>query len=71
MSPVNTTIAGGPVRLRMLTEDDLPMTLAWRNRDEVRQWFRQSAVIDLAKHTAWFRQLQLADDALVDRKSVV
>ncbi len=49
----------------MLTEDDLPMTLAWRNRDEVRKWFRQSAVIDLALHTAWFRQLQLADDALV------
>ncbi len=65
MSQMNTTIAGGQVRLRLLTEDDLPMTLAWRNRDEVRRWFRQSAAIDLAKHTAWFRQLQLADDALV------
>ncbi len=65
MNQVNTTIAGGLVRLRMLAEDDLPMTLAWRNRDEVRQWFRQSAVIDLAKHTAWFREQQLTDDALI------
>ena len=60
-----TAIAGGLVRLRLLNQDDLPMTLAWRNRDEVRRWFRQSAVIDMAQHTAWFHQQQLTDDALM------
>lgn len=59
------TIAGGLVRLRLLAIDDLPMTLAWRNRDEVRRWFRNSALVDMAQHTAWFHQQQLTDDALM------
>lgn len=65
MKPANTTITGGSVRLRMLTADDLPMTLAWRNRDDVRRWFRQSAEIDIATHVAWFEEQQLVDDVLV------
>ncbi len=65
MKPTNTTIAGGPVRLRMLTADDLPMTLAWRNREDVRRWFRQSTEIDMATHVAWFEEQQLVDDVLV------
>lgn len=59
------TLAGGLVRLRLLAIDDLPMTLAWRNRDEVRRWFRNSVVVDVEQHTAWFHQQQLTDDALM------
>lgn len=58
-------IQADQVSLRLLTEDDLPMTLAWRNRDDVRRWFRQSDQIDLADHQKWFRAHQLVDDALM------
>lgn len=44
------------VRLRLLEEADLPLTLAWRNRDDVRQWFFSSAVIDLDQHRAWYHR---------------
>ena len=27
------------LRLRLLEERDLPLTLAWRNQDQVRRWF--------------------------------
>ncbi len=53
------------VRLRLLTDDDLPMTLAWRNRDDVRRWFKLSDVISDDAHRAWFTKHQLSDDALM------
>jgi RimJ/RimL family protein N-acetyltransferase len=58
-------IQANQVKLRLLAEDDLPMTLAWRNRDDVRRWFRQSELIDFADHQKWFRAHQLVDDALM------
>ncbi len=62
---MSTEIRASRVRLRLLTEDDLDMTLAWRNRDEVRRWFRQSDVLSAQSHRAWFQQHQLVDDALM------
>lgn len=59
------TIHADRVRLRLLTADDLGMTLAWRNRDDVRRWFKQSELIDMALHTSWFEAHQLRDDALM------
>jgi RimJ/RimL family protein N-acetyltransferase len=53
------------VRLRLLTEDDLEMTLAWRNRDDVRRWFKQSDIISMESHRAWFTQHQLVDDSIM------
>ncbi len=53
------------VHLRLLAEDDLEMTLAWRNRDDVRRWFKQSDVISLENHRAWFNKHQLVDDAFM------
>ena len=61
----STAINASKVHLRLLTEDDLEMTLAWRNRDEVRRWFKHSDVVTLENHRAWFRQHQLVDDALM------
>jgi diamine N-acetyltransferase len=40
--------------LRPLGLDDLPLTLAWRNRDEARIWFKNSAIISTEMHHAWF-----------------
>ncbi len=54
MKAVLDTIDGGTVRLRLLTAADLPMTLAWRNRDEVRCWFKYDAVLTSAQHREWF-----------------
>lgn len=53
------------VSLRLLTRDDLPMTLEWRNRDDVRRWFLSSDVLSLEQHQAWFDKLQAGDDALM------
>jgi len=47
-------IDGGAVRLRLLTAADLPMTLAWRNRDEVRRWFKFNEVLPPLQHRQWF-----------------
>ena len=61
----STAINASKVHLRLLTEDDLEMTLAWRNRDEVRRCFKHSDLVTLENHRAWFRQHQLVDDALM------
>lgn len=61
MRPIQTE----RVRLRLLEAEDLDMTLAWRNRDEVRRWFKHSDVISPEAHRAWFESLQQTDDALM------
>jgi len=40
--------------LRPLRLQDLPVTLAWRNRPEMRKCFRTTAVIHLDDHKDWF-----------------
>lgn len=44
------------VRLRLLEERDLPMTLAWRNQDHIRQWFVHSSVLTWEQHHTWCQQ---------------
>lgn len=53
------------VRLRLLAESDLDMTMAWRNRDDVRVWFKQSQPIAPARHRAWFAEYLARDDDFV------
>jgi diamine N-acetyltransferase len=52
----------GTVQLRPIAESDLEMTLGWRNRDEARVWFNNSALITLDQHRAWFAQYSSKDD---------
>lgn len=54
-----------PVRLRPLREEDLPLTLEWRNRPEIRRWFKSADVISFEKHLAWFHALQKRSDDFV------
>lgn len=42
--------------LRLLRENDLPLTLAWRNHDDSRIWFKQSDALTLEQHARWFDQ---------------
>ncbi len=53
------------VRLRPLTAEDLPMTLAWRNQDAVRKWFFHSDIISPEQHRAWFESYCERDDDFV------
>ena len=46
-------LVNGRVRLRLLEEADLPMTLAWRNQDHIRKWFFHSDVITPEQHRRW------------------
>lgn len=43
------------ITLVPLAEAHLPMTLEWRNRPEVRRWFKHSAEISPEDHRAWFK----------------
>jgi RimJ/RimL family protein N-acetyltransferase len=47
---------GSRVRLRRLAERDLPLTLAWRNDDRSRQWFKDSTPLQPEGHREWFRR---------------
>jgi RimJ/RimL family protein N-acetyltransferase len=60
---VLSPIVDGDAELRMLTADDLPLTLAWRNHPDSRRWFHSTAPIAPDDHAAWFsRYLNRADD---------
>jgi len=58
-------IVGERVRLRLLTEADLPMTLAWRNQDHIRRWFLNPDPIVPDEHRAWFDRYAGRDDDFV------
>jgi diamine N-acetyltransferase len=52
----------GPIRLRLLEEADLPLTLSWRNQEHIRRWFFYSDVVTPEQHLAWFKQYNPRDD---------
>ncbi len=58
-------LVSGRVRLRLIEEADLPMTLAWRNQDHIRKWFFYSDVITPDQHRRWFEQYRHRDDDFV------
>ena len=58
-------LEGERVRLRPLSVDDLPMTLAWRNQDGIRERFFQSDLIAPEQHRAWFESYRARDDDFV------
>lgn len=50
------------VRLELIREADLSATLAWRNRDEARIWFKTSDVLSFDQHYSWFKRYQEKDN---------
>lgn len=63
MKPAHEPYVHGRIRLRLLAEDDLPLTLAWRNRDGVREQFKNSDVLAFEQHRGWFvRYTEKSDD---------
>lgn len=58
-------VEAGPVRLRLLQEVDLPLTLAWRNQPDIRRWFFHSDINSPEQHARWFQQYLERDDDYV------
>jgi RimJ/RimL family protein N-acetyltransferase len=50
---MSRTGADDPLAVRLATQADAPMLLAWRNDPEVRGWSRSSDPIDPATHAQW------------------
>ena len=40
--------------LQQIQPEHLPLTMAWRNRDDVRCWFNYSGLITVEQHQAWY-----------------
>jgi len=60
--PVLLPYQSEAMTLRPIGAADLPDTLAWRNRDEARVWFKSSARLTMEQHQAWFQAYLLRDD---------
>lgn len=55
----------GNIRLRPLREADLPVTRAWRNHPDSREWFLSTALVTEEGHEGWYRgYLGRTDDAV-------
>lgn len=55
----------GPVRLRLLQESDLQLTLRWRNQEHIRRWFFHSEELTPEQHWRWYEQYRDRDDDFV------
>ena len=51
--------------LRLLKRKDLPLTLSWRNQDNIRKWFLNSKTISEDVHNSWFKQYKRLDNDFV------
>jgi len=58
-------LVGGGLCLRLLRSDDLPMTLVWRNREDIRVQFIHSDVITWEQHLAWWEQYRAKSNDFV------
>jgi len=58
-----TPLVRDRVRVRLLEESDLPLTLDWRNDN--RRWFFSTDVISADQHRRWFEQYRERDDDFV------
>lgn len=58
-------LVGDAFCLRLLCSEDLPMTLAWRNREDIRVQFIHSDIITWEQHLAWWEEYQAKDNDFV------
>jgi RimJ/RimL family protein N-acetyltransferase len=49
----------------LLQEADLPLTLGWRNQDDIRKWFFHPEFISPEQHLRWFGEYRERDDDFV------
>jgi diamine N-acetyltransferase len=65
MKRVIPPVCNSQVALRLVEDRDLPLTLAWRNRDEARKNFKNSEIISPDQHLSWFKRYLARDDDFV------
>lgn len=65
MKHAHEPYAHGRIRLRLLSEADLPVTLEWRNRDGAREQFKNSGLLAYEQHHGWFVRYSEKPDDLV------
>lgn len=58
-------LVGQRVRLRLLEEADLPMTLAWRNQEHIRVWFVHADPLTWEQHKNWCTQYFQRDNDFI------
>jgi len=58
-------LVGDRIVLRLLEQNDLPLTLLWRNQDTIRKWFINTDVIQEEKHLAWFERYTKLDNDFI------
>lgn len=58
-------LVGDSFCLRLLLAEDLPMTLAWRNRKDIRVQFIHSNIITWEQHLAWWEEYKAKDNDFV------
>jgi len=56
---------GNSIRLRLLEREDLPLTMAWRNKDRCRASFKTQAPISTEGHRLWFESYIAREDDFV------
>jgi len=57
-------LSGESVSLRAIEREDLPQLLAWRNRPELRRFFREYRELGRDQHSAWYENGVLKDPAI-------
>src|SRR5665213_1908803 len=65
MKPNLQPFGNATIQLRLITEADLDLTIGWRNREDVRRWFKNSQIITIEQHRAWFAQYAPRNDDFV------
>lgn len=58
-------LVGNGLTLRLLKEPDLPVTLAWRNREDIRHQFIHSDIITWNNHLSWWQKYKEKSDDFV------
>jgi RimJ/RimL family protein N-acetyltransferase len=54
-------LKGQNIGLRAIEKEDLEQLLAWRNKPEFRQYFRENKELSMANQLAWYEKLVLKD----------
>ncbi|HLP49080.1 MAG TPA: GNAT family N-acetyltransferase [Candidatus Kapabacteria bacterium] len=53
------------IKLRLLEKSDLPITLKWRNKKNVKKWFFYSEMVTRETHNNWFEEYLKNNDDYV------
>lgn len=62
MKPPIEPFGDDTITLRLVDERDLETILDWRNRDDVRVWFKTSDRLSFDSHKSWYQRYLAKDD---------